>query len=136
MKKEAKTHDEKLADTRIEFGSGNVFADLGFDNSEEMLAKARLVSEMQKVINKKKLTQTDAAKILGLTQPKLSILLKGQFKGYSTDRLIRFLRILGQDIDIFVTPKPRNRQAHLHVYSSVEKSSFPIAAKSYGSSMT
>jgi predicted XRE-type DNA-binding protein len=126
-----KTHEEKLADTRVELGSGNVFADLGFDNAEEMLAKARLVSEMQKAIKKKKLTQREAAEILGLTQPKLSILLKGQFKGYSTDRLIRFLRVLGQDVDIFVTPKTGKRKAHLHVYSSLEKSSLPMAARSY-----
>lgn len=81
MRKKTKTYEEKLADTRVEVGSGNVFADLGFDNPEEMLAKARLVSEMQKAIKKKKLTQTEAAETLGLTQPKLSILLKGQFKG-------------------------------------------------------
>lgn len=129
MRKKQKTYEEKLADKRVEVGCGNVFADLGFDNPEEMLAKARLVSEIHKAIKNKKLTQTEAAEILGLTQPKLSILLKGQFKGYSTDRLIRFLRILGQDIDIFVTPKPRNRQAHLNVYSSGEKSSFPMVAK-------
>lgn len=133
MRKKAKTYEEKLADTRVEVGSANVFADLGFDNPEEMLAKARLVSEMQKAIKKKKLTQTEAAEILGLTQPKLSILLKGQFKGYSTDRLIRFLRILGKDVDIYVSPKPRNRKAHLHVYSFEEKPSCPIAAESYGS---
>jgi predicted XRE-type DNA-binding protein len=133
MRKKTKTYEEKLADTRVEVGSGNVFADLGFDNPEEMLAKAQLVSEMQKAIKKKKLTQTEAAEILGLTQPKLSILLKGQFKGYSTDRLIRFLRILGQDIDIFVTPKPRNRQAHLHVYSSIQKPSIPMVAKPHTS---
>lgn len=130
MRKKRKTHEEKLGDTRLEIGSGNIFADLGFDNPEEMLAKARLVSEMQKAIKKKKLTQTEAAEILKLTQPKLSILLKGQFRGYSTDRIIRFLRILGQDVDIFVTPKPRNRQAHLHVYSSSERISSPMAAKS------
>lgn len=129
MRKKIQTYEEKLADTRVEIGSGNVFADLGFANPEEMLAKAQLVSEIQRIIRKKKLTQTDAAEILGLTQPKLSILLQGQFKGYSTDRLIRFLRVLGQDIDIFVTPKLRNRQAHLHVYSSLEKPSFTIAAK-------
>lgn len=132
MRKKRKTHEEKLADTRCEIGSGNIFADLGFDNSEEMLAKARLVSEMQKAIKKKKLTQAEAAVILKLTQPKLSILLRGHFSGYSTDRLIRFLRILGQDIDIFVKPKPRNRQAHLHVYTSSERISFPMAAISYG----
>jgi len=129
MKRKTQTHEEKLADTRVEMGSGNVFADLGFANPEELLAKAQLVFEIQKAVKKKKLTQTEAAEKLGLTQPKLSILLKGQFKGYSTDRLIRFLRILGQDIDIFVTPKLSNKQAHLHVYSSVVKPSFTIAAK-------
>jgi predicted XRE-type DNA-binding protein len=133
MKKKIKTYENKLADTRVEVGSGNIFADLDFDKPEEMLAKARLVSEIQKVIKKKKLTQTETAEILGLTQPKLSILLKGQFRGYSTDRLIRFLRILGQDVDIFITPKLRNRQAYLHVYASSEKPSFPMAAKTHGS---
>ena len=85
-------------------------AELKLTNPEEMLAKAQLVSEIQKAIKKKKLTQTKAAEMLGLTQPKLSILLQGQFKGYSTDRLIRFL-LLGQDIDIFVTPRLGKRQA-------------------------
>lgn len=125
-----KTHKEKLEDTRVEVSSGNVYADLGFDNPEEMLAKAHFVSEIQKAIQRKKLTQTEAADRLKLTQPKLSMLLKGHFRGYSTDRLIRFLRILGQDVDIFVTTKPHNRQAHLHVYSSQEKPCFPMAAKS------
>lgn len=129
MQKKTKTNKEKLEDTRVEIGSGNVYADLGFENPEEMLAKASLVSEMQKAIQKKNLTQMEVADMLGITQPKLSVLLKGQFRGYSTDRLIRFLRILGQDVDILITPKPRNRQAHLHVYSSIEKSSFPMVAK-------
>jgi predicted XRE-type DNA-binding protein len=130
MRKKTKTYEKKLADTRVEVGSGNVYADLGFDNPEEMLAKAHLVSEMQKVIKQKKLTQTEAAEILGLTQPKLSVLLKGHFRGYSTDRLIRFLRILGQDVDIFISPKPRHRRhAHLHVYSSTEK--YPMVAETY-----
>lgn len=75
MRRKTKTYEDKLADTRVELGSGNVFADLGFKNSEALLAKARLVTEMQKTIKKKKLTQTEAAEILGLTQPKLSILL-------------------------------------------------------------
>lgn len=131
MKKKPKTHEEKLADTRIEASSGNIFADLGFDNAEEMLAKAQLVSEMQIAIKKKKLTQTEAAKLLGLTQPKISILLKGQFTGYSTDRLIRFLRILGQDVDIFISPKPRNREAHLHVYSALMKTDPIVRNKNF-----
>lgn len=125
-----KSQKEKLEDDSVEVGSGNVYADLGFENPEEMLAKAHLVSEIQKAIQRKKLTQTEAAERLKLTQPKLSMLLKGHFGGYSSDRLIRFLRILGQDIDIFISEKPRNRQAHLHVYSSHERSYFPMAAKS------
>lgn len=131
MKTKIRSHKEKLEDIKVEVGSGNVFADLGLANPEEMLAKARLVSEIQKAVKRKKLTQTKAAELLDLTQPKLSILLKGQFKGYSTDRLIRFLRILGQDIDIYVTPKLRNKEGHLHVYSSGEKPSFKIAARSH-----
>lgn len=129
MRRKKQTYEEKLADTKVKIGSGNVFADLGFANPGEMLAKAQLVSEIQKAIKKRKLTQTKAAEMLGLTQPKLSILLQGQFRGYSTDRLIRFLRILGQDIDIFVSPKLGKRQAYLHVYSSSEKPSFTITAK-------
>lgn len=65
--RKAKTYEKKLTDARVELGGGNVFADLGFDNPEEMLAKARLVSEMQKAIKKKKLTQTEAAEMLCLT---------------------------------------------------------------------
>ena len=69
-----KSHKEKLEDTRVEIGSGNVYADLGFDNPEEMLAKAHLVSEIQKAIQRKKLTQTEAADRLKLTQILIPVL--------------------------------------------------------------
>ena len=68
-KRKKQTYEDKLADTRVEIGSGNVFADLSFANSEEMLATAQLVSEIHKAIKKKKLTQTEGAKIRYFCDP-------------------------------------------------------------------
>jgi len=93
----------------IETGSGNVYKDLGFKNAEAMLARARIVAEIAKIIRIRRLTQTAAAKVLGLTQPKVSALLNGHFQGYSQERLIGLLNRLGCDVKIVVTPKPRSR---------------------------
>lgn len=117
MKKE-KTYDEEIADTRVEIGTGSVYADLGFKNHEEMETKSNLVIEIGKAIKKKKLTQTQAAEIIGISQPKLSELLSGRFRGYSVERLIHFLNELGQDVDIVVKSKPRNRKGRVNVYHS------------------
>lgn len=110
MKKKV-THEEELADNRVEISSGSVYADLGFKNHEEMETKSNLVMEISKVIKKKKLTQTEAAEIFGISQPKLSELLSGRFRGYLIKRLIHFLNEIGQDVDIIVKSKPRNRKA-------------------------
>lgn len=130
MKKE-KTYEEEMADARAEMGSGSVYADLGFKNHEEMETKSNLVMEISRAIKKKKLTQTQAAKLFGISQPKLSELLSGRFRGYSVERLIHFLNEIGQDVDIVVKPKPRNRRAHVSVYHSAGESrpNIPIAAK-------
>jgi predicted XRE-type DNA-binding protein len=93
----------------IEMGTGNVYKDLGFKNAEAMLARARIVAEIARIIRAKRLTQTAAAKVLGLSQPKVSALLNGHFEGYSQERLIGLLNRLGCDVKIVVTPKPRNR---------------------------
>ena len=93
-----------------EVGSGNVYADLGFADSAEMLAKARIVSEIARIIQERKLTQTKAAELLGIDQPKVSALLRGHFQGYSQERLIGFLTKLGMDIEIVVRPKARKKQ--------------------------
>ena len=76
-------------------GSDNVFADLGVKHPEEALAKAQLVSQINKIVTQKRLTQERIAKILGIDQPKISALLNGRLSGFSTDRLIRFLNALG-----------------------------------------
>ena len=85
-------------------GSGNVFADLGFANANEMMAKSELVRHINKIIEKRKLTQVEAAQLLGVNQPKVSALKRGRLTDFSIDRLMRFLVALGQEIDIGVRP--------------------------------
>jgi predicted XRE-type DNA-binding protein len=98
------------SDDRVVRGSGNVFADLGFRNSEEMLAKAQLVDAVRSIIGSRGLTQHRAATIVGLTQPKISSLLRGDTTGFSCDRLLRILTLLGQDVQIAIVPaKDRSR---------------------------
>lgn len=100
-----------------EKGSGNVFADLEIENPEEEFTKAKLVWEIEQIIRKKKLTQTAAAKVMGINQPKVSDLIRRKLDGFSVERLLHFLNRLGQDIDIVVRPKPRNRrQALINIY--------------------
>lgn len=110
---------------------GNVFADLGIENSEEELTKAKLVWEIEEIIKKKKLTQAGAAKIMGINQPKVSALIRRKLDGFSVERLMHFLNKLGQDVDIVVRPKPSNRKyAQVNVYHSKDISQcVPIAAK-------
>ena len=72
----------------IHEGSGNVYADLGYSNAREMLVKAKLVSKIADIVRDKGLTQAQTAKVLGLTQPKVSALLRGQFRGISERKLI------------------------------------------------
>lgn len=93
----------------IHEGSGNVFADVGLKNPDEYLAKAELARQIIKALGDRGLTQTQAAEVLGVSQPKVSALRNGQLDGFSTDRLIRFLNVLGRDVRIVVTAKPRSR---------------------------
>jgi predicted XRE-type DNA-binding protein len=89
--------------------SGNVFADLGVPNPEEALAKAELANKISVIIKERKLTQKKAAELLGIDQPKVSMLLRGRLTGFSIERLMRFLMLLGQDIRISVHPNPQGR---------------------------
>lgn len=87
---------------RITKSSGNVFADLGVRNPEEALVKAQLAQAISQTIDAKGLTQAQAAELLGVDQPKVSRLVRGQLAGFSIDRLFRFLTLLGRDIEIIV----------------------------------
>ena len=89
-------------------GSGNVFADLGLPNPEERLLKANIVSELRRLIKERGLTQVKAAKLIGIHQPDLSLLLRGDFNDYSVERLMKMLTVFEQDIEIVMKP---NRKA-------------------------
>lgn len=95
--------------TPVEKGSGNVYVDLGYADSEGMLVKAQLAAKIGEIIQRRGLTQTQAAEILGLTQPKVSALLKGRFRGISEHRLLECLTRLGRDVHIVVKPTPKSR---------------------------
>ena len=88
----------------VEAGSGNVFADLGIPNPHIALAKAELVQHIRQLIADRKLTQSQAADLLGIDQPKVSALIRGRVEGYTIDRLIRFLNALGQCVQITIRP--------------------------------
>jgi predicted XRE-type DNA-binding protein len=104
--------------TKITKSSGNVYADLGLRNPEEHALKAELVRRIAAAMKKQELTQTAAARRLGIEQPDVSKMLKGHFRQFSVERLMRFLVALGQDVHIVVRPAPaacRSKAAHLTV---------------------
>ena len=92
----------EATDTTVERGSGNVFADLGFPDSDAHLVKAELVSRIDDIVRRRGITQTEAARLLGLSQPDVSRLLRGDFREYSLERLFRLLTTLGRDVDIVI----------------------------------
>lgn len=114
------------AKEKVMRGSENVFADIGFENPEQELAKAKLVHAISKVIAARRMTQAKLAKAIGIDQPQVSKLLRGRTAGYSTDRLIRILNQLGQDVEIKVRSKAGSSAKLGSVYVVMAKS--PAAA--------
>jgi predicted XRE-type DNA-binding protein len=102
-------------DVKMRSSSGNVFADMGLPDAEERLAKAELAHEICALIQSAKLTQVQAARMLGVDQPKVSALLHGRFKDFSTDRLLRFIKLLGRDVHIVIRPPEPHRRAAIRV---------------------
>lgn len=102
----------------FERGSGNVFRDLGFERPDDELAKAALIVHVRELVAARDLRQVDTARLLGIPQSKVSVLLRGHSDGFSTERLMKLLNRLGQDIDIVVRPHrgarrpPRVRVVH------------------------
>lgn len=86
----------------VKMSRGNIYADLGADDADEMLLKAQLALAISEILQSKKLTQQQAAEILGMTQPKLSNLLRGQFRGISEAKILECLVKLGRDVEIVV----------------------------------
>jgi predicted XRE-type DNA-binding protein len=92
-------------------GSRNVFEDLGYPDAAERQAKLRLAHALNHVLEQRQLTQTAAAKLLGLTQPKVSALRHFKLAGFSVERLMTLLTTLDQDVEIVIRTKPRSRSA-------------------------
>ena len=87
---------------KIEKGSNNVYADIGMPDAGEMLVKAHLAAKIGEIVKQRHLTQQQAAEILGMTQPKLSNMLRGQFRGISEARMLDCLNRLGRDVEFLV----------------------------------
>ena len=110
-----------------EKSSGNVFADLGFANPEEMLAKSELARQINNLIEQKKLTQKRAAALLEIDQPKISDLSNGKLSAFSLERLFRFLNMLGQVVTIKVSAKTRAKPTANVIVSIPKIKRTPIA---------
>jgi predicted XRE-type DNA-binding protein len=105
--KQRKPHAQK--------GSDNVFADIGVREAEAMLAKAKLAAQITAIIDDRGLSQTSAAKLLGVDQPKVSALYRGRLREFSLERLMRFLTALHRDVRIVVDTKPKRRRGKVVV---------------------
>ncbi|TMQ69893.1 MAG: XRE family transcriptional regulator [Candidatus Eisenbacteria bacterium] len=101
----------------VERSSGNVFEDIGLGQSDELLVKSEIAARIAVIIEKRGLTQARAAEILRIDQPSVSDLVRGRLRGFSSDRLFRFLNALGQDVRIVIVPRPPHsrRIGHLRV---------------------
>lgn len=101
---------------QVEASSGNVFADLGFEDSEERLLKAKLATKITQLIEKKGWTQAQTAQRTALDQPKVSRLLRGQLSGFSADRLFAVLNRLGHSVEVRISAKERSpEKSHTRV---------------------
>lgn len=99
-----------------ETGSGNVFKDLGMPNADEPFVKAQLVCKIDTLMKERGLKQIEAAGLFGIRQPDVSKMLRGEFRQFSVERLLRFLVALDQDVEIVVKPhRARGHALALHV---------------------
>ena len=121
MKNELKTttHMVNGEEVIVTHGSGNIFADLGLPDADDLLAKANLALYIRQTIKARRLTQAKAAQILGLDQPKVSSIVNGRLDGFSTDRLMRFLNDLGCDVQISVSAPHPDARGHVTFAQSV-----------------
>ena len=110
MKKRRKISKEET----VTVGSGNIFADLGIPNPEQELLKAELTLQIYRIVKQRNLTQVQAGKILGISQPHVSALARNRAGNFSIGRLLDFLTALGQNVEIIVKPA-RKEQGEMSV---------------------
>ena len=104
------TTQKNDANTAITPSSGNVFADLGFADADERQTKGRLALAINRIVEKRRLPQTQAALRLGINQPRISALSNYRLDGFRVERLMRFLNALGRDVAIVIRNKPPSRR--------------------------
>src|SRR6266567_6140554 len=100
------TREQEMKTKRVEVheSDGNIFADLGLPDADTHFLKAQIVSEIYRLTNERKLTQAQAGKLMGISQPEVSRMFKGNFREYSIDRLMGFLTSFDRDVEIVVRP--------------------------------
>ena len=102
---------------QVTAGSGNVFADIGLEHPEESLAKARIVETIADLLGRRNLSQHKAGELVGLTQPQVSRLMRGDTREFSYERLMRILTSLGQDVEITIrASRARSKRGHVLVH--------------------
>lgn len=100
---------------KVNSSSGNVFADLGLPNPEELLIKAELAHQIGELISERQLIQVQAAKLLGIDRPTISALMRGKLSDFSTERLFHFLNALGSNVEIRIAHSQPNVQAKTRI---------------------
>ena len=96
--------NDDQADTEFEESSGNVFADLGLEDADELFARAKLGFHVYKLLENRKLKQKEMAALLGIKQPEVSHLMNGHFSRFTTDKLLEFLKRLDRKVTIRISP--------------------------------
>jgi predicted XRE-type DNA-binding protein len=105
----AQTRKRTAAAACVTESSGNVFADLGLPHPEQEMLKARLTLQIYRIIRERGITQTEAGKILGIKQPHVSLLMRNRAGSFSVGKLMEFLTVLGQDVEVTVRPSRREQ---------------------------
>jgi predicted XRE-type DNA-binding protein len=104
---------------KVEVGGINIFADLGLPDADTHFLKAQIVSEIYRLANERKLTQAEAGKRMGISQPEVSRMFKGHFREYSIDRLMGFLTSFDRDVEIVVKPHKKTGKAGRITFSPI-----------------
>lgn len=112
MKGRGEEHPRVMAATP---SGGNVFADLGLADSEELLAKSTIAMKINQIIEMRQLSQTQAAALLGIPQPKVSMIQHGRLRGFSLEKLCNLLTLLGRDVDIVIRERTQGGLGHVRV---------------------
>lgn len=107
--------EQYLEEISVTPSSGNVFEDLGLPDAEELLIKSNLAIKISKIIEKRHLSQAEAAVVLGVPQPKISMIQHGKLRGFSLEKLCHLLTRLGRDVDIVIKNRKKDGAGHIRV---------------------